>query len=179
MKIKTITLILTPLLFMLGLNAKEISSHSTFHQYAKPGAPVDMRYTSQKVDVNEISDVKITLFTSIPTGKISTLIDLDKNLNSLKIFDDNVSFQVMPNQQTFVINLQVRSQKEGLYYIRLLTKVDQGYGVKLRSFAIPIYVGKEPEIINKNINMRMKALSSGENISISKAIETIEVVKEK
>jgi hypothetical protein len=57
--------------------------------------------------------------------------------------------------------------------------VDKGYGVKLRSFAVPIYVGEEAEIRKKSINLQMKALGSGENISVSQALETIEVVKEK
>ena len=176
---KTITLILTPLLFLLGLNAKEISSNSTFHQYSKPGAPIHMNYTSQKVDINEICNVKITLSTSIKKGTISTLINLDEKLSSLTKFNDNVSFEVTPNQQEFVIHLQVKSKEQGLYYIRLLTKVDKGYGVKLRSFAVPIYIGEEAEITKKSINSTMKALGSGENISISKAVETIEVVNEK
>lgn len=176
---KTIIFILTPLLFVLTLNAKDISSNSTFHQYSKPGAPIDMSYTSEKVDLNETCDVNITLTTAITKGTISALISLDKNLSSLIEFDNNLTFEIMPNQQDFLINLKVKSEYQGLYYIRLLTKVDKGYGVKLRSFAVPIYVGEKLEIISKDINLNMKALGSGENITVSKAIETIEAVKEK
>jgi hypothetical protein len=176
---RRIILILAPLLFILELNAKDLSSNSTFHQYSKPGAPIDMHYTSEKVDINETCDVNITLTTAITKGTVSALISLDKNLSSLNEFDQNLTFEIMPNQQDFLINLQVKSEHQGLYYIRLLTKVDKGYGVKLRSFAVPVYIGKEAGIMKKSISSHMKALGSGENISVSKAVETIEVVKEK
>jgi hypothetical protein len=174
---KNITLIFVSLLLTLGLDAKEISTNSTQRQYSKPGAPIDMHYSSDKVEINETCDVNITLTTAIRSGTVSAIITLDKELSSLTKFNENLTYEIMPKQQDYVINLQVKSEKAGLYYIRLLTKVDKGYGVKLRSFAIPIYVGKEAGIIKKSLNV-MKALGSGENISISKAVETIEAVKE-
>ena len=175
---KKLTLILTPLLFSLGLNAKDISANSTVHQYAKPGAPIDMHYIPQKVDINETADVNITLTSGINRGTISVLITLDENLDSQIAFDNNISYEIMPDQKDFIINLKVKSAKEGLYYIRLLTKVDKGYGTKLRSFAAPVYVGKNIGIKKKSMNLQMKALGLGENISVSKALETIEVIKE-
>jgi hypothetical protein len=175
---KKIIFILSSLLLALSLYANEISSYSTLHHYAKPGAPVDMSYTSQKVDVNETSDVNITLSTTIKQGTISTSITLDEGLISLKPLDSNLTFNVTPQQQTFLINTQVKAPKEGLYYIRLLTKVDKGYGAKLRSFAVPVYVGKNIGVKKHHADVQMKLLDSGENISVSKAIETIEVINE-
>jgi len=175
---KRIILIVSTILLTLNINAKELSSNSTMHHYAKPGAPIDMSYTSQKVDVNETSDVNITLTTSIKQGSISTILNLDENLISLKAVDTNSTFSVQPEQQTFLINLQVKAEQEGLYYIKLLTKVDKGYGVQLRSFAVPIYVGKNAGIKKHHNSTQMKLLNSGENISVSKAIETIQVVNE-
>jgi len=175
---RTITLIISSLLLTLNIHAKELSSNSTMHHYAKPGAPIDMSYTSQKVDVNETSDVNITLTTSIKNGTISTIMNLDENLISLKVIDNNSTFSVTPEQQIFLINLQVKAKTEGLYYIKLLTKVDKGYGAKLRSFAVPIYVGKNAGIKKHHNNTQMKLLGAGENISVSKAIETVEVVNE-
>jgi len=166
------------MLLTLNINAKELSSSSTMHHYAKPGAPIDMSYTSQKVDVNETSDVNITLTTSIKQGTIVTIMNLDENLSSLKEIDTNSTFSVTPEEQTFLINLQVKAETEGLYYIRLLTKVNKGYGVKLRSFAIPIYVGENAGIKKNNNNAQMKLLGAGENISVAKAVETIQVVNE-
>ena len=175
---KKITLILIPLLSSFNLYAKDISSNSTFHQYAKPGAPIEMSYTSEKVDINEISDVNITLSTGITKGTLSASINLDKDLRSLNAFDKELSYEIKPNEQDFLINLKVKASSPGLYYIRLLTKVDKGYGIKLRAFAVPVYIGEKAKIIKKSLNSQMKALGSGENISVSKAVETIEVIKE-
>jgi len=175
---RRVTLIVCSLLLSLNIHAKELSSNSTLHHYAKPGAPIDMSYTSQKVDVNETSDVNITLMTSIKQGTLSTIIDLYENLISLKAVDTNSTFSITPEEQTFLINLQVKSEQEGLYYIRLLTKVNTGYGVQLRSFAVPIYVGKSAGIKKHHNSEQMKLMGGGENISVSKAIETIQVVDE-
>ena len=82
---RTVTLIISSLLLTLSIHAKELNSNSTMHQYAKPGAPVDMSYTSQKVDVNETSDVNISLTTSINKGTISAILTLDKHLTSIML----------------------------------------------------------------------------------------------
>ena len=167
------------LLFTLCLSAKEISSNSTLKQYAKPGAAINMNYSSQRVDINEFSDVNITLTTTIPKGTVLVEVNLDKKLSALSDFEKNLMFPVSSRNEDFIIKLQVKSEQVGLYYIRLLVKVDEGYGVKLRSFAIPIYVGEEKEIKKNRANIQMKAFGRGENISVSKAIESIKIIKEK
>lgn len=177
MKLKT--LIITPLILIFVLQADNISSGSTMHQYSKPGASIDMQYTSEKVDVNETSDVNITLTTPLKQGEVSVLITLDDNLSTLNAIEQNLSYVIEPQTQNLLINLQVQSQQAKLYYIRLLTKVNNGYGTKLRSFVVPVYIGKKSDFINKSAALQMKALSSGENISVSKAVETIQVLKDK
>lgn len=176
---KKLTLILTPFILLFSLHAEEFSSGSTFHQYSKPGASIDMEYNSTKVDVNETSDVNITLSTPLTRGDISVEITADESLQSISEFSKNLYYNVQPQEQEFIINLQFKAEKEGLYYVRLLTKVNNGYGPKLRSFAVPIYVGKESQFVTKSRSSQMKALSTGENISVSKAVETIKVLKEK
>ena len=195
---KKITLILAPLLMLVGLqaNSKKIDketltkmniqhqeesntiSGDTFHAYSKPGAPIDMEFNSTKVDVNETADVNITLSTSVQTGTLSVVVNIDENMSIVNDFDNNRTFQITPNQKDFNLNLQVSCTKEGLFYVRLLTKIDRGYGLKLRSFAVPVYVGERPKSLTKSISPQMKALSNGENISVSKAVETIKVIKE-
>lgn len=157
--------------------ANEISSSSTFHHYAKPGAGVDMVQTTEKVAVNEFSDVNITLTTTIPKGSLLLLVSLDKNLIAQNGFEKKLTFPVNSRNESFLIHLKVKSQQTGLYYIRLLAKVAQGEKVKVRSFAIPIYVGNVKEMIRKKSNLQMKAMGNGENISISKAKETIKILK--
>lgn len=175
---KRLTLLLIPFLFVMEISAKELISDNTIGHYSKPGAAIDMQYTAQKVDVNETADVNITLSTTIKQGTIFVSTHLDKKLTSITGYDENLSYEIMPNQQDYGINLQVKSEQQGLYYIRLLTKVDKGYGAKLRSFAIPIYVGEVVNIKKEKRDMQMKAMGSGENISVSQAIETIETIHE-
>ncbi len=177
---KTLILMITSLIIAtMSATAKEISSNSTLHKYAKPGAPIDMRYSSEKVDINETSDVNITLTTTITNGTVSVIITPDKHLKSLNEFERKINFDITPQEQEFTINLKVKAEEKGLYYIRLLTKIDKGYGGKLRSFAIPIYVGKIESLKKKKSKAMLKALGTSENISVSKAIETIKVIKEK
>ena len=180
---KKITLILTPLLFLLGLNAEvmkpENISGNTMQQYSKPGAPIDMKYNSQRVDLNETADVNITLNTSATNGTFSAIVTLDKELEELSDTQKELKFDIYEDQQEFMINLKVKAQDQGLYYIRLLTKISNSYGSKLRSFAVPVYIGEEEKkVLTKGITNQFKALGSGENISVSKAIETIKVLKD-
>jgi len=175
---KMTTLLLTPLMLIFTLQADTISKGSTFHQYSKPGASIDMEYTSDKVDVNETSDINITLTTPLTQGEVSVTLTLDEGLNTIKRIDKNLTYLIQPQTQNFLINFQVQSDKADLYYIRLLTKVTNDFGTKLRSFAIPVYIGQKQTLLNKRISPSMKALNLGENISVSKAIETIKTLKE-
>lgn len=179
---KTIAL-LTSLLFLVVVNAEtikpEIVSGDTLTQYAKPGAPITMKFDSVKVDVNETSDVNITLNTTVTTGTLSAIVTLDKALTNLNNAEQNLSFEIRPNEQEFALHFEVSAKEQGLYYIRLLTKINNRYGKKLRSFAIPVYIGEErKKNVTKSISSSsLKAFDSGENLSVSKAVETVKVLK--
>ncbi len=189
---KTI-LILVPLL-VVGLYAnskkmnpeetselKSISSGSiiedtTVGKYSKPGAPIDMAYKMNKVNRDETADVNITLITTAKSGKVLVTITLDDNLKLVNGVNSNQSFKITPNKKSFDIKMKVRSKQDGLYYIRLLCKVDRGTHPKLRSFAIPITIGEKPKT---KARVNFQKAENGERISVSKAVETIEVVNEK
>ncbi len=153
----------------------KIVKGTTIGYYQKPGAPIDIIYSSTKVGLNEISDVNISLVTSVKSGEMEVNIDVDKNLKVEGETYDKVTFSLDPNEKEYNINLKVSGSKDGLYYIRLLTKMDSGNGVKMRAFAVPIYVG-DGKLKNKTNQLIMKALG-GENISVSKAEETVEILK--
>jgi len=190
-KMKKTKLLLAPLLIVMGLNAKptettEVKSTSmeesnvktgtTIGHYQKPGAPIDMTYKSITVNANETSDINITLTTTVQTGTMSVTITVDDELKQEESIEKEITFEISPEQKAYPINLQVSSEKDGLYYIRLLTKIDKAQSSKLRAFAVPVYVGANPQPKSKGLNI-MKA-TSGENLSVSKAVETIEVIKE-
>ena len=168
-------LLLSSMLLLIGLNAQPITG-STLGHYSKPGAPIDMSYLTNSVKVNETTDVNITLITSIPKGQMNVLITLDDNLSTQNDFIHDITFELSPDQREYHINLTVSSSHNNLYYIRLLTKIEKAQGSKMRAFAIPITIGEKKKRAKKNTQM-MKA-HGGENISVSKAIETIKVLND-
>ena len=177
---KKLTLLLAALLTTVGLQAQtsetdNIQRGTTIGHYSKPGAPIEMSYTSTKVDSNVTADINITLSTTVPSGTMSVVITLDDALTEENDVEKNLSFVIDSQQKTYPINLQISSMEDGLHYIRLLTQIDKAQGSKLRAFAVPVYIGENPQPKNKGIAI-MKA-KSGENLSVSKAVETIEVIK--
>ena len=188
---KKTKLLLAPLLIVMGLHAKptetieakstdmketNMKTGTTIGHYQKPGAPIDMTYKSTTVNASEVSDVNITLTTSVQTGSMSVTVTLDDALKQEESIEQNLTFNITPDQKSYPINLQVSSEKDGLYYIRLLTKIDKTTGSKLRAFAVPVYVGENPQPKSKGLNI-MKA-ASGENLSVSQAVETIEIIND-
>ena len=197
---KKMTFILVPLLMVVGLNAnskkvdKEViesstvqhtvestknETGSTMRDYSKPGAAIDMEFNTTRVEANEIADVNITLKTIAQKGTLKVLVTLDENLSAIgDNLENNLTFSLNPETHDYNIDFQVKSEQDGLYYVKLLTTIDKGYGPKLRSFAVPIYVGEKPKTLTRSGGASMKALDNGERISVSKASETIEVIKE-
>jgi len=183
---KTTKLLLGPLLIVMGLQAKpaeetkvenaNIKTGTTIGHYQKPGAPIDITYKSTTVDANEISDINIILTTTVKTGTMSVIITFDDELKQEETVSKEITFELSPEQKSYPINLQVSAEKNGLYYIRLLTKIDKAQSSKLRAFAVPVYVGANPQPKSKGLHI-MKA-ASGENLSVSKAVETIEVIND-
>ena len=168
------TLLVTLMLLLIGLQAQPIKG-TTLGHYSKPGAPIDIKYITNSVDKNVTSDINITLLPTVRSGTMSVLLTLDDNLTQLSSVEKEIEFQITPSQREYHINLQVSSLSDGLYYIRLLTKIEKGVGSKMRAFAIPVTIGSgRVTTINSKIMMKSH---SGENISVSRAVETIRLAK--
>ena len=180
---KTKTLLLSCLL-MTGVataNATDanISKGSTmdFKYCYKPGAPIDMSYESSKVQAGEIANVNVKLMTTLSSGEMEVTVNLDEGLTSDGVIQTVQKLTILPDEKEYALNFRVLAQEDGLYYIRLLTKVESGDGARMRAFAVPIYVG-DAKLKTKSKQVIMKVLG-GENISVSKAQETIEIIKDK
>jgi len=181
---KKTKLLLAPLLILVGLHAKpvdavvetpsNVKTGTTIGHYAKPGAPIDMTYTSTTVKTDETSDINITLTSNVNYGTMNVELTFDDKLVQVSKIAKSLTFQVTPKQRTYTISLKAKSVEEGLFYIRLLTKIDKGAGSQLRSFAVPVYIGDNPKPRTKSTQVQKR--TGGENLSISKAVETIEVV---
>ena len=157
------------------IDNNRIVKGTTVGHYQKPGAPIDIIYSSTKVGLDEVSDVNISLLTTVKTGEMEVSIDIDKNLKVEGETYDKVTFSLNPNEKGYDINLKVSCPKDGLYYIRLLTKMNSGSSAKMRVFAVPVYVG-DGKLKNKTNQLIMKAVG-GENLSVSKAEESVEILK--
>ncbi|NOZ90235.1 MAG: hypothetical protein GXO60_02995 [Epsilonproteobacteria bacterium] len=153
----------------------KIAKGTTIGHYQKPGAPVDLTYKSTRVDVGEVADINISLSTTLKSGEMDVLLSLDDNLEPIGDSYDSVTFMLSPNQNNYDINLKVKGKKDGLYYIRLLIEVKGDNSPKMRALAVPVYIG-DGQLKKRSSQKIMKAMS-GENISISKAQETIEIIK--
>ncbi len=174
MKLKTLAI--TQLLILVGLHSDSMTG-TTIGHYLKPGAPINMKYISKSHEDNDSSkiyDVNITLITTVRQGTMKVKLNIDNKLTQISSVGKDLTFDINPQKKRYPINLQVSAKSDGLYYIRLLTKIDKGIGSKLRAFAVPVQIGKRKKV---NTNSVMMKSHSGENISISKAVETIKVAE--
>ena len=137
-------------------------------KYAKPGAPVDITYTSQNVEVGESAEVNFDLSTSVQTGIMHVKIKIDKQLSALQKVNKNVSFTLDKSTNVYPLKMNVSAEADGVYYIKLLVTI-KGKGA--RAFAVPVYIG-EGRVKKSKVSVQKTA--SGENISVSKAVESVE-----
>jgi len=156
-------------------NTSKMETITTIGHYQKPGAPIDLTHNVARVAVGEYADINATLTTTLHSGEMEVSVTMDEGLESEEPISDVTKFVLSDDQNSYTLHFHVLAQKDGLYYIRLLAKVDDGTGAKMRAMAIPVYVG-EGRLKKKSNQVIMKAMS-GENISISKAQETVEIVE--
>lgn len=147
------------------VSAPALVKGSSIGKYAKPGAPVDIRYTTQNVEAGESSEVNIVFTTSVRSGNMYVKIRTDRELLSVKSFENYRRFKLDENRSAYPLQLFMTAEKDGVYYIKLL--VDMGEQGS-RAFAVPVYIG-EGRV--KKAKAPMHKTVSGENISVSKAVE--------
>ncbi len=169
-------LFVLPLLFVslgwassLKVSEPKLIKGSSIGKYAKPGAPVDITYTTQNVEAGQYSEIHIELTTSAKHGNMLVSIKSDKALTSLAKIDKNITFVLNEKQKIYPVTLHMSAEVDGVYYIRLLVKI-KGKGA--RTFAVPVYIGEGRVKKSKNVSLDKSA--SGENISVSKAVESVE-----
>lgn len=141
-------------------------------KYAKPGAPVDIRYESQHVNAGDTSVVSIVLTSSSTMGTMKVKVKVDKGLNDLSSGAKHLSFDLSEGKKEYPLDLEVSADEEGLYYIRVLVSI-KGQG--MRAFAVPVYVGDGVLKTKKMAaeNTAVEKTDKGENIAVSAAEETI------
>jgi len=139
---------------------------TTVGKYKKPGAPVDIRYTTQHIQAGDESTVFIELLTTKKSGTMSVNMNLDNALTPIGNFDTEKRFN-LDGSKAYPLTFKVIANSDGVYYIRLLVTI-QGKG--FRAFAVPVYVG------NGSVKLKRRPLQktkSGENITVMPAQERI------
>ncbi len=136
-------------------------------KYAKPGAPVGIRYESQHVNVGDTSHIDIILTSSSTTGTMKVKVKVDKDLNELSPVQKHLIFDLREGKKEYPLHLEVSADEDGLYYVRILVSIK---GKGMRAFAVPVYVG---DTVLKTKKTAVEKTDKGETISVSAAQETI------
>lgn len=140
---------------------------SSIGKYAKPGAPVDIRYESEHVSAGDTSNINIILTSSTTTGTMKVKIKVDKGLNEISSVEKHLSFDLSEGKKEYPLHLEVSADEDGLYYIKIQVAI-KGQG--MRAFAVPVYVG---DAVLKTKQTAVEKTAKGETISVSAAEETI------
>ncbi len=136
-------------------------------KYAKPGAPVDISYESQHINVGDTSDVNIILTSSSTAGTMKVNVKVDKDLLEISNLKKHLSFDLSEGKKEYPLHLKVSADEDGLYYVRIQVAV-KGQG--MRAFAVPVYVG---DAVLKTKKTAVEKTDKGKTISVSAAEETI------
>lgn len=140
--------------------------------YAKPGAPVDIRYESQHVNLGDTSKIDIFLTSSATSGSMKVKIKVDKGLHEISNVEKHLSFDLAEGKKEYPLHLEVSADEDGLYYVRIQVAI-KGQG--MRAFAVPVYVGDAVLKSKKTIteHSTIEKTDKGETISVSAAQESI------
>ena len=134
--------------------------------YAKPGAPIDIKYTTEYVEVAEVSRVDVTLLTSVKVGSMHVDITLDKGLQAESEVPASMDIALKDSNGSYALAMQVSADKKGIYYVNLITSI-KGRG--FRAFSVPIYVDTSP----KEMKKASQKTNTGDNLSIAPAKERV------
>ena len=162
--------IVSTMMVTLGCaSSSKVTEETSVGKYAKPGAPVDIRFTSQNVEVGESAEVKINLLTSVESGHMDVSLKLDSGLYSKKNMEDIIHFDLNTTGSPYPIILHLSANADNVYYIRLMVRIE---GKGARAFAVPVFIGEGR--VKKSGSSKFSKSASGEKLSVSKAVESRE-----
>jgi hypothetical protein len=134
----------------------------------KRGLAVDIEYKSEHVGVNQLSQVNIILLTHLTQGTLSVDVSsIDNTLEGIKQNNHKFELLEVAEENKFPIDLQVKSEKEGIHYITLTVSLE---GDETRVFSVPVNIGKVDTTLQKKSTVPR---GDGNAMSISQAVEEI------
>lgn len=135
---------------------KETLTGTTKGQYQKPGAPVNLSYTSDKVNVGDVSNIQATLHLSaLNLDAVQVVMNVDEGVTLLSSPGDNFSLPLQPNKLDYPLMFSASSYDTGLRYINLVVTTTRGAETQNRAFSIPVQAGT-----NDDVKRMMKASNS-------------------
>ena len=152
---------------MLCASGDKITMGNSVGKYAKPGAPVDIRFSSQNVLAGESAEVKISLLSSVKSGSMYVLLKLGSGLYTTEKMEKNVYFNLNAKNKPYPIILHLSANTDNVYYVRLMVSIE---GKGSRTFAVPVFIGEGR--VKKSHSLKLSRSISGENLSVSKAVES-------
>lgn len=146
-----------------------VSQKAHVAKCVKPGAPVQITYESEHIDVGVVGKVDIVLTTQVSEGTMKVVVKTDKGLDSVTGPEKPLFFELgKSDTKEYPVQVEVSSAEDGLYYVKLIVSI-KGQG--MRAFAVPVYVGDGVSKVEKK---PVEKTSSGEAISVSAAQESID-----
>ena len=135
---------------------------------AKPDGFLEMSYSSDSVERDEISNISISFKSHLKDGMLNLTITKDSELEIVDMSDKR-DFKISDGKN-YTINLKVRSKLDGIFYVKLLAKVSNEQIGKSRysSFVVPVDIG---DVTDKSKTIRR--LDIKENLIIFKAKESV------
>lgn len=150
-------------------------SGSTQGQYMKPGAPVQLSYTSTKVQVGEISNIEAVLhLTKTDLDQVQVDVNTDPGI-VLENSPDLSSFLTLESDKLdYPLTFSARSVELGLQYINLQVTTLRNGQKSNRAFSIPVQTGSDREIqaMKRSISP-LEYDESGQAVVSMEAEETI------
>jgi hypothetical protein len=154
---------------------KALLKGSTRGQYMKPGAPVQLSYTSSKVRVGETSDIQVVLhLTTFDIDRVEVSVSTDPGIVLLD--SPGLSF-VLPLETgkiNYPLSFSASSDLAGLQYINLLVTTTRGDKQLNRAFSIPVQTGSDSEI--KAMRKAGSAVEADENGQLVVPMEAEETI---
>ena len=128
--------------------AKGVLTGSNKGQYMKPGAPVQLSYTTDKVAaVGQISDIQAVLhLTSANVDQLQVDISTDEGVTIHRSPGSSIQLSVQPGQLDYPLQLSASAGNVGLSYINMIVTTVQNCNKQSRGLAIPFQVGSDEAV---------------------------------
>ena len=137
-----------------------IEKKSSVGNYAKPGASVEMRYESPRVDLLEDAEVRIFLKPLKRYTEMKVHLSVDQALESVSAPQSDFTIETREDKAEYPLTVTVRSSKPGTHFIRLIVSA----GGKSRAFTVPVHVGKKEDVQTEKSGKRLRVMKAREEI---------------